>query len=173
MNTTELAGWSAAVLTLLAFTMRDVRQLRMASVAASVCFIAYGAATSAWPVLALHAVLLPVNLFRLHELRRPGRGAIGPLGKGAYWLLAPMFVLVLLTQGSTPAAAAEPTCAERLQRLEGEALRLKPYRVARFTCDHGALHVELGFGPAGPTGPLPGSPLGDAARVLQAGPPAY
>jgi hypothetical protein len=101
MNTTELTGWSAAVLTLLAFTMRDVRKLRMASVAASVCFIAYGAATSAWPVLALHAVLLPMNLFRLHELRRPGRGASGPLGKCAYWLLAPVLVLVLLVQGST------------------------------------------------------------------------
>jgi hypothetical protein len=69
MTSTELIGWAAASKTLLAFTARDVRLLRLASLGASVAFITYGAATATWPVLALHCVLLPVNLFRLRELR--------------------------------------------------------------------------------------------------------
>ena len=73
MTVTELTGWAAAALTLLAFNSRDVRLLRLASVGASVAFITYGAATSTWPVLALHCVLLPVNLFRLFELHRASR----------------------------------------------------------------------------------------------------
>jgi hypothetical protein len=80
MSFTELIGWAA---TLLAFSVRDVRLLRLASVGASLAFITYGAAANAWPVLALHCLLLPVNLLRLRELRRkPGdslvRNTVGP-----------------------------------------------------------------------------------------------
>lgn len=70
MTFTEFIGWTAASLTLLAFNLRDVKLLRLVSVGASVAFITYGAITSAWPVLALHCLLLPTNLLRLLELRR-------------------------------------------------------------------------------------------------------
>ena len=62
MTSTEIVGWAAVAFTLLAFSSRDVRLLRLASVGASVAFIIYGAATSIWPVLALHCVLLLINL---------------------------------------------------------------------------------------------------------------
>lgn len=77
MNAIDLTGWAAAALTLLAFTSRDVWLLRLASMGASVAFITYAAVTSTWPVLALHAVLLPLNLLRLLELRRAGRRSWG------------------------------------------------------------------------------------------------
>ncbi len=70
MTSIDLIGWAAAALTLLAFTLRDVCQLRMASLGASVAFIIYAGAMATWPVLVLHAVLLPINLLRLLELRR-------------------------------------------------------------------------------------------------------
>ena len=66
----DLIGWAAAAFTLLAFTLRDLRLLRSAAVCASVAFIVYATATNTWPVLALHAVLLPLNLLRLLEMRR-------------------------------------------------------------------------------------------------------
>lgn len=136
MNGTDLMGWSAASLTLLAFTMRDVRRLRMASLAASLCFIVYGATTAAWPVLALHAVLLPVNLLRLLELQRAG-GAVGPsLGKGAGLVLAPLLVLLLLP-GNTPAATPPPTYAERMH-----ARALESFRTGQFNEAYGRF-VEL------------------------------
>lgn len=73
MTAIDFIGWAAAVMTLLAFTSRDVWLMRVASMGASMAFITYAAATASWPVLALHTVLLPVNLLRLVELRREGR----------------------------------------------------------------------------------------------------
>jgi hypothetical protein len=65
VNWSDLIGWCAASMTLLAFTSRDVHRLRLASLGASVAFITYGAMTSTWPVLALHCALLPINIYRL------------------------------------------------------------------------------------------------------------
>jgi hypothetical protein len=136
MNGTDLMGWSAAALTLMAFTMRDVRRLRLASLAASVCFIVYGATTAAWPVLALHAVLLPVNLYRLLELQRAGGAAWPWLGKGAGVFVAPLLVLLLLP-GNSPAATPAPTYAERMH-----ARALESFRTGRFPEAYGRF-VEL------------------------------
>lgn len=83
MATIEWVGWAAAAMTLLAFTSRDLWLLRIASLGASIAFIVYATATSTWPVLALHAVLLPINLLRLIELHRvwrPSMRRIGALG---------------------------------------------------------------------------------------------
>jgi hypothetical protein len=70
MNGADSLGWCAAALTLLTFAARDMRLLRMAALAANLCFIAYATAIQLWPVLALHLVLVPVNLLRLMELGR-------------------------------------------------------------------------------------------------------
>lgn len=73
----DLIGWAAAATTLLAFCSRELWLLRTAALGASAAFIVYAAATGTWPVLALHAVLLPVNLLRLLELRRARHTANG------------------------------------------------------------------------------------------------
>lgn len=72
MTPADLTGWAAAALTLLTFAARDMRLLRMAALAANLCFIAYATAIQLWPVLALHLVLVPINLMRLMELGRLG-----------------------------------------------------------------------------------------------------
>ncbi len=145
MDGVELLGWSAAALTLTAFTMRDLRVLRAAAVGASLCFIAYGAATSAWPVLALHLVLLPLNLQRLHEARRrpadgpgrrPARHAARPWSRAAGLLLLPL-LLAMLSTGSAPASAAQPTYADRMH-----ARALESFRAGRFPEAYGRF-VEL------------------------------
>jgi len=72
--TAEGIGWLAAGLTLLTFSMRSMVALRLAALAANLCFIVYGASAGLPPVLVLHVLLLPCNLLRLAELRRAGRG---------------------------------------------------------------------------------------------------
>lgn len=66
----EALGWTAAVLTLLAFSCSDILRLRYAALAANGAFIAYGFAAELWPVLALHLLLVPINLCRLIQTRR-------------------------------------------------------------------------------------------------------
>jgi hypothetical protein len=68
MSAGELTGWLAAALTLLTFSMQSMLALRLAAVAANLSFIAYGAVALLEPVLVLHLLLLPCNLFRLCQL---------------------------------------------------------------------------------------------------------
>lgn len=63
----ELLGWAAAGLTLLAFSCNGIVRLRYTALAANAAFIAYGFAAELWPVLVLHFVLVPVNLWRLSQ----------------------------------------------------------------------------------------------------------
>ena len=65
MHAIDALGWSAASLMLLAFLCRDPRRLRGVAILANISFIAYGAEAGMWPVLGLHAVLLPLNAWRL------------------------------------------------------------------------------------------------------------
>ena len=73
MTLVDAIGWMAAALTLLTFSMRAMLPLRVVGMAANVAFIAYGVAAQLYPVIALHALLLPCNLIRLCEVVRAGR----------------------------------------------------------------------------------------------------
>jgi len=64
----DTVGWFAAALTLLTFASRDMVLLRVAALGANACFVAYAFTASLWPVLSLHLLLMPVNLFRLTQL---------------------------------------------------------------------------------------------------------
>ncbi len=64
----DVFGWLAGILTLLAFSMRSIKALRVSALGANVCFIAYGALNGLYPVVVLHALLLPCNLLRLWQL---------------------------------------------------------------------------------------------------------
>lgn len=68
----ELLGWAAALLTLCTFICSDMRRLRILALAANASFIAYGVSAQLTPVLALHLVLVPVNLWRLAHALRAG-----------------------------------------------------------------------------------------------------
>jgi hypothetical protein len=62
---TDALGYLAALLVLAAFCMRDMTTLRVLAFASNLAFIAYAASAGLQPVLLLHVVLLPVNLWRL------------------------------------------------------------------------------------------------------------
>jgi hypothetical protein len=65
----DALGWIAAGLTVATFSCERPIALRLCALAANVAFIAYGASAGLWPVLALHATLLPINLVRLLQAR--------------------------------------------------------------------------------------------------------
>lgn len=64
-HVTDALGYLAALLVLAAFCMRDMTALRMLAMASNLAFIAYAVCAGLQPILLLHAVLLPVNLWRL------------------------------------------------------------------------------------------------------------
>lgn len=62
-------GFGAAGLVLATFCMRSMNVLRWVAIMSNVAFIAYGYLGHLAPVLLLHALLLPVNIYRLTQLR--------------------------------------------------------------------------------------------------------
>ena len=68
-------GFAAAGLVLTTFYMRSMIALRWVAIASNLAFIAYGYLEILAPVLLLHLLLLPLNIFRLAQLRQQGIGA--------------------------------------------------------------------------------------------------
>jgi hypothetical protein len=64
----DAIGFAAASLVLATFCMRTMGALRWVALASNLVFIAYGYLGNLAPVLLLHALLLPVNAYRLTQL---------------------------------------------------------------------------------------------------------
>ena len=85
-NIIDVVGFLAGAMTVGAFYCQRMIRLRCAAIAANVMFITYGATMALIPILALHCILLPLNIYRLidavrtkrrqqralHEQARPG-----------------------------------------------------------------------------------------------------
>jgi len=71
MNTVEGIGYLAASLVLATFCMKSMDALRLAAIASNMAFITYGYFGQLAPVLLLHALLLPINIYRLVESVSP------------------------------------------------------------------------------------------------------
>ncbi len=72
----EALGFLASGLVLLTFGMRAMLPMRLLATLSNLAFIAYGLSLGLTPVWALHGVLLPLNLYRLRELRRQARPGV-------------------------------------------------------------------------------------------------
>jgi CRP/FNR family transcriptional regulator, cyclic AMP receptor protein len=68
MQWIEVFGYLGALLTLTTFSMKTMLRLRMVGIVSNLAFITYGALSHAYPVLLLHLVLLPLNVWRLRQL---------------------------------------------------------------------------------------------------------
>ena len=64
----DALGYLAAGAVLATFSVRCIKALRVLAIISNVLFIAYAASANLSPVLALHALLLPLNLWRLREV---------------------------------------------------------------------------------------------------------
>lgn len=67
---TETTGWIASILEVYAFQEKTMIPLRIAAVFACLFGFAYGYLSHAYPSMAVSIALLPLNLWRLKELRR-------------------------------------------------------------------------------------------------------
>ena len=99
MSNPDVLGWLAAGLMVATFGCREARAMRPLAVATNLAFIGYGLAASLVPVLTLHVLLLPINLWRWAECgvlaRGRGRACAG-LRSG---LLAMLLVACALLAG--------------------------------------------------------------------------
>ena len=77
MDTVSIFGWIAASLVLSSFYFRNMTSLRLAAIASNVLFIIYAILANAWPILVLHCLLFPLNLWRLLELHNLRRTLMG------------------------------------------------------------------------------------------------
>lgn len=66
----QALGYLASLLVFSTFYMRTMLPLRYLAIASNVAFISYGVPLRLWPVVGLHALLLPLNLVRLFQIRR-------------------------------------------------------------------------------------------------------
>jgi hypothetical protein len=78
----DVAGYLAAGLVAMAFCMKDMTSLRIIALASNVAFLIYGIGLGLVPVWLLHAILLPVNAWRLREAIA-GHAKFSPLSKDA------------------------------------------------------------------------------------------
>ena len=69
INWIELSGYLASALVFLAFYMKTMIPLRLVAILSNVAFITYGLGEHIYPVLILHAILLPLNCLRLLQMR--------------------------------------------------------------------------------------------------------
>jgi hypothetical protein len=67
MTMWDTAGYLASSLVITAFCMKDILRLRLAASVSNVAFLIYGLGLGLTPVWLLHAILLPVNLWRLWQ----------------------------------------------------------------------------------------------------------
>lgn len=69
MTPSDLTGWCAAALMVATFACTEERHMRPLALATNIAFIGYAMLAGLLPVLAVHLLLLPINLWRCCVLR--------------------------------------------------------------------------------------------------------
>lgn len=98
----DIVGFVASALLLATFTVRTMIPLRILGISTSAVFLAYGFLNDLLPIIALHLILLPLNLYRFfemhrltHEMRDAGEG------KNGFAAFLPFMGGVSLSAGAT------------------------------------------------------------------------
>ena len=96
----DYIGYLASVLVLCTFCARTMIPLRIIALASNVAFLAYGGLLHLYPVLLLHTVLMPVNVWRLAEIfRLRGHVRKGSGGDAVFTALLPFASRLTVPQG--------------------------------------------------------------------------
>jgi multidrug resistance efflux pump len=70
MTAGEFAAWVASLLTFTTFYMKTMLPLRVVGILSNVAFLSFALIEQIVPVILLHGTLLPLNIFRLHQILR-------------------------------------------------------------------------------------------------------
>ena len=73
MTWVDVLGYAASAAVLATFCMSTMIPLRLLAIGSNVLFMSFGALAHVYPVLALHLLLLPINVMRLARIRRVER----------------------------------------------------------------------------------------------------
>jgi len=68
MHSCDAIGYLASGFVLAAFAMKDIARLRIVAICSNLAFLAYGLSVGLVPVWLLHAIMLPLNVWRLTEV---------------------------------------------------------------------------------------------------------
>jgi hypothetical protein len=132
MNAIDLLGLGAGALVLVTFYLKTMIPLRVVAIASNVAFASYGLLADALPIVALHALLLPLNVLRLYQMRvliaRVKRAARGDLTLD---MMVPYMNLRMLPAGTRLFSRGDQ--AEEVflimkgrVRIEGKGVLVKP-----------------------------------------------
>jgi len=69
MSWIDIVGYAAALAVLASFCMTTIVSLRVLAILSNVLFGIYGLSAHLYPVFFLHSILLPVNLFKLVQIK--------------------------------------------------------------------------------------------------------
>lgn len=65
-NQTELVGYLASLLLMIAFSMKDIKKLRIINSAGCFCFIVYGVMlNTSWPIIITNGFIIGMNIWHL------------------------------------------------------------------------------------------------------------
>jgi CRP/FNR family transcriptional regulator, cyclic AMP receptor protein len=70
MSWVDILGYAASAAVLATFCMSTMIPLRIMALGSNLLFISYGYVDHLYPVLVLHTILFPINLFRLMQFQR-------------------------------------------------------------------------------------------------------
>jgi CRP/FNR family transcriptional regulator, cyclic AMP receptor protein len=101
MSLFDLIGYLASILAFCTFYLKTMIRLRVVALASNVVFILYGAMGHLLPIMVLHAMLLPLNAWRLIEVKQLIRKvrANGQTGMSAPELIVPYLRSVWRSKG--------------------------------------------------------------------------
>ncbi len=66
----DIMGYTASALVALSIAMSSIFWLRVLNMSGAFVFVIYGSAIEAWPVVALNALLVAMNLYHLLKLKK-------------------------------------------------------------------------------------------------------
>ncbi len=70
MNAAEVVGYLASLLVFTTFSMKTMIPLRVVAIVSNITFVIYALLGNLYPILILHATMLPLNVYRLVEIRQ-------------------------------------------------------------------------------------------------------
>ena len=66
----DMVGYVAAFLVFSTFYVKKILTLRLIAISSNVAFICYAFGAGLYPIFILHSLLLPLNLYRIFEIKR-------------------------------------------------------------------------------------------------------
>src|SRR5262245_16533320 len=123
MGWVQILGYVGSALMFSTFYMKTMIPLRITGIAANCCMIVYTAIAHIWPVLILQSLLLPLNCYRLVQMRRL-IDRVKKAARGDFKLdsLIPFMRHQPAKQGTTLFKVGEP--ADKLYLIQRGSVRL-------------------------------------------------